>query len=546
MCCGFLSLSIEEFMEIQERLLVQQLELLNHSAIGEKILRGASPKTLEEFREVAPLTTYKDYCPELLERREDVLPARPEEWVRTSGRSGEYPCRWIPLTTENTMELSSLMYGIAMISSCKGWEKIDYIEKPKLLYTVAPRPYMSGAMAKIMETQTPIDYLPDLKTAESLSFQDRIKIGFTQALSQGVDFFFGMSLVLVQIGEEFNKSASKIKISKIISRPNVLIRLFKGLIKSKLAGRPMLPKDIWQIRGILCSGLDSWVFRNKIKEIWGRYPLDVYASTEAGIIATQTWDYNSMTFVPNLNFFEFIPEDEIVKWEMDHSYKPKTLLLNEVKAGENYEIVVTNFHGGPLIRYRIGDLIKITSLRNEKLDIDIPQMLFERRVDGVINFVVIQPTEKLIWEAIEHTGIAYKDWTSYKEPGESVLHILIEPQNTFFGDTTILAENIRSYILNTNNDDHRTTGTLEDLTEMFDFRVDVEILPLGSFDTYLSEKQAEGADLAHLKPPHLNPSEKILSVLRGETEELIVVSKVKNGSETHAQKMSDRSEIKTT
>jgi hypothetical protein len=495
---------------------------------------------------MVPLTTYKDYCPELLEKREDVLPAKPEEWVRTSGRSGEYPCRWIPLTKENIIELSVLMYGIAMLSSCKGWEKLDYIpQKPKLLYTVAPRPYMSGAMAKIMEYQTPMKYLPALKIAENTSFQERIKTAFTQALSQGVDYFFGMSLVLVQVGEEFSYSVSKTKIFKEISHPEVSIRLLRGLIKSKLAGRPMLPKDIWKVQGILCSGLDSWVFRNKIKEMWGRYPLDVYASTEAGIIATQTWDYDSMTFVPNLNFFEFIPEEEVVKWEMDHSYKPKTLLLNEVKAGKNYEIVVTNFHGGPLVRYRIGDMIKITSLRNEKLNIDIPQMVFERRIDGVINFVIIQPTEKLIWEAIEHTSIAYKDWTSYKVPGESVLHILIEPRDTFYADTSILAENIRSYILNVNGDGHRETGTLEDLTEMFDFRVEVEILPLGSFDAYLSKRQAEGADLAHLKPPHLNPSEEILSVLRGDTEELIIVNKDKKGSENQSKKMSDRSEITT-
>jgi hypothetical protein len=547
MCCGFLSISIDEFMGIQERLLVQQLELLNRSAIGKKIMRGARPQTLEEFRQVAPLTTYKDYCPELLEKREDVLPARPAEWVRTSGRSGEYPCRWIPITRESTHEMSVLMYGIAMLSGCKGWGKLDNIPlKPNLLYTVAPRPYMSGAMAKIMEYQTPINYLPSLELAENLSFEERIKLGFNQALSQGIDYFFGMSMVLVQVGEKFSESASRINMSKLVSQPEALLRVLGGLIKSKLARRPMLPKDVWKVQGILCSGLDSRVFRTKIKTLWGRYPLDVYASTEAGIIATQTWDYEDMTFVPNLNFLEFIPEDEIVKWEMDRSYKPRTLLMGEVQAGENYEIVITNFHGGPLLRYRIGDLVKITSLHNEKLDINIPQMVFERRADGIINFVIIQPTEKLIWEAIEHTGIAYQDWTSYKKAGESVLNILIEPKNEFHGDTLALAEEIRNYILSIDNNERRKTGTLEDLTEMFDFHVEVEILPLGSFDNYLSKKQAEGADLAHLKPPHLNPSEKILSVLRGGTEELIVVSKMKNNTEHQPQRMSDRSEKSAT
>ena len=98
MCCGFLSLNLREFMDIQKRLLLEQLDLLNNCPLGKKIMRGAKPKTVEEFRRQVPLTTYADYCPELLEKREDVLPAKPALWVHTSGRSGEYPCKWVPIT----------------------------------------------------------------------------------------------------------------------------------------------------------------------------------------------------------------------------------------------------------------------------------------------------------------------------------------------------------------------------------------------------------------------------------------------------------------
>jgi len=98
MCCGYLDLDIEQFMAIQKRLLLEQLELLNRSQLGEKIMRGFKPRTVEEFREQVPLTTYADYCPELLEKREDILPAQPVSWVHTSGRSGEYPCKWVPMT----------------------------------------------------------------------------------------------------------------------------------------------------------------------------------------------------------------------------------------------------------------------------------------------------------------------------------------------------------------------------------------------------------------------------------------------------------------
>ena len=47
-----------------------------------------------------------------------------------------------------------------------------------------------------------------------------------------------------------------------------------------------------------------------------------------------------MTFIPNLNFLEFIPEKEHFKWQLDNDYQPRTLLLNELKAGEKYELGV--------------------------------------------------------------------------------------------------------------------------------------------------------------------------------------------------------------
>jgi len=523
MCCGFLSLNLEQFMAVQKRLLLEQIELLNRCALGKKIMRGAKPETVEEFREQVPLTIYADYCPELEEKREDGLPAKPAAWVRTSGRSGEYPCRWVPMTPANSRELSILMYGIGNLSNCKGWgDTSDIPEHPKLVYTVAPRPYMSGAMAGMLEQQTPVDYLPALEEAEGLSFEERIKLGFKQALSQGFDYFFGLSLVLVTVGDKFSHSSGKVDIRPLLSQPKALFRLAKGLAKSKLGRRPMLPRDLWSVRGIISSGLDSWVYKDRIKELWGRHPLDVYATTEGGIIATQTWDYDTMTFIPNLNFLEFIPEKEHFKWQLDRSYQPKTVLLDEVKPGENYEIIITNFHGGALVRYRIGDMVKITSLHNAKLGINLPQMVFERRADGLLNFVVLQLTEKIIWQAIERTGIAYEDWTAYKIPGEPVLRLLIEPKNSFQSSEADIAAAVQEQILKPDNGDYTKSGVLEDLTEMIDFSVEVTLLPPGAFANYTSQRQAEGADLAHLKPPHINPSEKVLSLLLAKPEEVKV------------------------
>jgi hypothetical protein len=530
MCCGYLKLNIKEFMDIQERLLLEQLELLKKSPIGKKIMKGAEPKTVKEFRELVPLTTYADYCPELEQKREDVLPIKPDLWTHSSGRSGKYPYKWVPIPPEYIHELSKILYGIGMLSCSDRWGDTSHIPKNiKILYSVAPSPYVSGIFADILKMQTPVTYMPTIEESENLIFENRIKLGFQQSISKGIDYFFGISLVLVSMGEKFLESSDKIDIKPYLRKPNALWRLVKGKLKSCVARRGLLPKDIWSLRGIVGSGLDSWVYKDKIRELWGRKPLDLYSCTEGGVIATQTWDYNGMTFIPNLNFLEFIPEEETLKWQMDSSYQPRTVLLNEVEARKNYELVFTNFHGGVLVRYRIGDMIKIISSKNENTGIELPQMVFERRVDDVIDLFIVRLTERTIWQAIESAGIPYVDWVAYKDSGRPVLKLYIELKNESNMSESDINSAIYNEIMKSDSSDLQIDSPLRDEMAGFaDFSVESTRLPSGTFVDYKTRKQNEGADLAHLKPPHINPPKDVLSSLMGETEEIIIIKEIKS------------------
>ena len=519
MCCGFIDLSLEQFMAIQKRLLLEQLELLRSCELGRKVMRGAMPETVEEFREQVPLTTYDDYYPELPEYKEEVLPATPLLWQHSTGRSVEYgfrltPYKWVPVPAGFCRELGILMYGIGIFASCKERGDVSGAkENAKIVYTVAPRPYTSGVMTYIMQQMGTTYLLPPLEEAEKMSFEARTELGFKQALTQGLDYFFGLPIVLVALGERLSQRSDKVDMRSLLSQPKVLLRLAKGLAKSKLARRPMLPRDLWSVSGIMCGGTDCVVLKEKINRLWGRYPLDTYSCTEAGIIATQTWDYDGMTFIPNLNFLEFIPEAEHFKWQLDPSYQPRTVLLDEVKAGENYEMVITNFHGGAMIRYRIGDIIKITSLSSEKLGIDIPQMAFERRADDIIDVAgFLRLTEKTIWQAVENTSIPYADWTARKEvaEGKSVLHLFIELKDGYIaseeGMATAVLEQLRKF------DEGTFYGNLASTLDANP--IEITLLPEGAFANYIAQRRAEGADLAHLKPRHINPSDAELALLR--------------------------------
>ncbi|HEY55568.1 MAG TPA: GH3 auxin-responsive promoter family protein [Dehalococcoidia bacterium] len=510
-CCGFIELSLDDCMNIQRRLLLEQIELLKNCKLGRSIMRGAEPETVEEFRKQVPITTYVDYEPFLLTKNERALPQKPLFWQHTSGRSGEYPFKWVPVTPRQFDELRALIFACLSFASCRQKGEIAYKRKDKVLYALAPPPYTTGSLIHAAPHEL-FDFLPPVKVAEDMPFEDRVQLGFKMALSEGLDIFFALSSVLVAIGERFSQRSGEIgmkDIKALMGNPRMLSRLLQGLVKSKLARRPLLPRDVWKLKGLVSTGSDGSVFRERVKEMWGRYPLDVYGGTEGIVMATQTWDYQDMTFIPHLNFLEFIPQQESLKSRDDPYYQPSTVLLNEVKPGEMYELAITNFYGGPLVRYKLGDMIKITSMRNQKLNIDIPQMAFHSRVDDMIDIAgFTRLTERVIWQAIENTGVAYKEWTVRKEVREKpILHLYLEPRENGYISEEQIAESVHHEL-------KRLDAPYADLEAFLGLRpLEVTLLPENAFQGYMLRQQAAGADLAHLKPPHINPSDGIIECL---------------------------------
>lgn len=507
--CGFLDLNLPEFMEIQERLLLEQIERLKRCELGNKLLRGQTPKSVEEFRRVVPLTKYEVYEPYLSQKREDVLPQKPLFWARTSGRSGEYPMKWAPASAEFYQRSVEHIIAILILSSSHGKEDCSLEEGDRILYGLAPAPYASGYTPRGLVREFPFRFLPPVEVAEKMSFQERIEEGFQLALSEGLDFFMGISSVLVAVGERFERGLEGTKTPGLWRHPAVVGRVVKGLLRSKLEKRPMLPADLWSLKGIAAGGMDTDILRDRIRKYWGRYPTEGYGSTELGTLATQTWDYEGMTFFPDMSFLEFIPEEEQLRSKDDPSYQPSTFLLDEVEAGKRYEIVGTNFKGGIFVRYRVGDMIEITALRNARLGMELPQMCFYSRCDDVIDIAgFTRLTEKLLWKAITESGVPFVDWAARKEvEGErSFLHLYIETRNDSLSHA-LVKEKLHT-TLKLLDSDYRH---LEELLGLDPLRV--TLFSLGTFERYMRDREAAGVDLAHLKPPHIVSSEEVLQRL---------------------------------
>jgi len=508
--CGFFDLSIDEFMEIQERLLVEQLHLLAASELGREIAGGEVPLDLEEFRRVVPVTTYRDYLPYLPDKNEDVLPVKPYCWMRTSGRSGEYGGKWVPCSRQFFDKMSQALVTTLTLASARAKGDITLEEGDTLLYTAAPPPYITGTTLRAAKEEFPFRSIPSVEEAEEMGFQERVEEGFLISMGTGISYFIGIASVLLRIGESMSDGSGQMSLSSRLLRPASVYRLGKALVKSKLRGRPMMPKDLWSPKGIVASGMDVKVYRDRIEELWGCNPLEAYACTEFGSIAFQAWGGRGegLTFVPDSAFWEFLPEAEYQEWQSNPSYQPKTLLLNEVTPG-SYVLVGTSLAGGAFIRYCVGDLIKIMAVRDEELGIDLPQMVMESRADDLINIAgMVLLTERSLWEAIGQLDLALMNWTVRKEfsptNNEPLVHMYVEGDDI---NPDRLAEALHNALVECMPD----YADFDEIIATNPIRV-TPLMP-GTFQGYFLEKEAEGVDIGNLKPPRMQPSDEALAQL---------------------------------
>jgi hypothetical protein len=507
--CGYLSLSRKEFRDIQTRLMLEQITLLSSSKIGRSLMGGKIPASLEEFRQVTPLTKFADYSEYLQEKKEEDLPVKPYVWARTSGKSSALGPKWIPYTKAMYDRLSDPGIAAMIMSSCSQPGDVKLERNDKFLMATAPPPYISGYLSRSVQENLEVIFLPNLDEGEKMGYGERVATGFRLAMREGLDYFLGLSVVLARMGEQFEQQSSNSKPSKELLNPSTLWRLLKAVVISKIQKRDILPKDIWHLKGIITGGTDTEIYKDKIEYYWGRKPLEGFSCTEAGNMAMQSWNYKGMVFFPDNAFLEFIPMEEYQKNKSDPAYQPKTVLYDELDLGL-YELVLSNFNGGVLVRYRIGDLFEVISNEDEEVGSELPQMKFYSRSDDIIDLgSFIRFTERDIWKTIEATGVEYLDWVALKETSGAypALHLYIELAKTGSIPEEEVQEMIRQSFATRYSD-------YNDMKEILNVEpVNVSLLLGGAFAAYMKAKVEAGADLAHLKPPRMKPPDEVLMKL---------------------------------
>lgn len=504
--CGFLDLDMDAYMAIQNRLLEEQMRMWCASPLGQKITKGRTPRSIEEFRKTVPLTTYEDYADVLLLKKEEMLPDKPIIWIQTTWEGGRHPIKVAPYTQSMLQTYKTNVLTCMILSTCQEKGKFDIDIGDTFLYALAPLPYTTGLVPLALTDEMHIEFLPPVSEAVSMTFSERNKRGFKMGLSKGIDFFFGLgsvayyvSLSVSNLSEGSAKGSSMLK--KLCSMsPVMMTRYVKAKKVCREENRPLKPKDLFHLKGFMCAGTDNRCYKDDLEDLWGIRPGEVFSGTEPSCIGTETWNRNGLYFFPDACFYEFIPEAEMYKNMEDSSYEPKTVCMNEVAPGEVYEIAVTVLKGGAFARYRVGDMYRCLGLSNKEDGTRIPRFEYIDRIPGIIDIAgFTRISENSIKNVIELSGVDVAGWVALKEftpdKGRPFLHLYVELSTSAVTARAVsrelLKEHLTIYFKYVDQD-------YQDLKRILGMDpLEITILRCGTFAAY---EQSTQKKLRHVNP----------------------------------------------
>ncbi|MEX2375017.1 MAG: GH3 auxin-responsive promoter family protein [Dehalococcoidia bacterium] len=475
---GFLSWTTEQFLSNQERSLKQQLKLLAASPLGQQMLGQVPIETIGELRERMPLTDYDAYAGTLGERQDEVLPATPSSWLRTSGRSDGSP-KWVPLSRAARDQLAWTTLGLLIAARAREQGDVRLDREISILNLTAPPPYFSGTAVAAFADLRPWParlYPPSDARLEALTVEERMAIAFSGAGRAGVDFALSYSSVLAGVGGTFTgRHPPYTPSADLRSRA----RLTRARLAAMICRRSLLPRDVWSPKAIIAGGMDAALFRRQIIEQWGCDPLELLGSTEGLFLGMQTWERTTTTLIPHFNFFEFIPEAELTEEGQQSTHVPATLLLDELRLGEVYELVITNLLGGALLRYRTGELLRLTGLSNQDSVIQLPQFRYHgQRSDLIEVGGFARISEQILVRAMNAAGIEPAEWTARKEIEASmpIVCIRVELAHGSVAEDRALGARLNATLRELDPD----WRDMEDIADIHPLRL--QRLPTGTFD----------------------------------------------------------------
>jgi phenylacetate-coenzyme A ligase PaaK-like adenylate-forming protein len=124
--------------------------------------------------------------------------------------------------------------------------------------------------------------------------------------------------------------------------------------------------------------------------------------------------------------------------------------MDELVAGQKYELVITVLHGGAFLRYRVGDVYRCLRLRNPQDGLELPQFEYVDRIPTVIDIAgFTRITRREIDKVVEMSCLPVADWFAvkeYDETGHSFLHLYVELEPGAKQSPALSCEIIRDHL----------------------------------------------------------------------------------------------------
>lgn len=489
----FLDYTGSRFIEVQEKLLLEQLQEIGSVPVAGALLNGTSPKSVADFVRTVPLTSIDEYSSDLRNLRQSPR-GHNYTWAFTLYGAGQE--KWIPYTQRGLKVLADNTMAALGLAAGETGSHTDIKPGAKTVFNVPPRPYLAGIAAFEMARRFGLRGVVDPNVIEGMEFDERIREEFNAALSSGVDILISMTSILRRISQRFTEGLSSGNQSSSSSRGiRATARYAAAIGRAKLSGRNLKPHDLWKPKAILGWGLDTRYFREEIAQDWGRPPFEMYASTEGGTMGLQYRSDTAVAVNPEACFFEFLPESELEALRNDPKYRPQTTLLPDVGTDGRYEVVITSFYGMPFIRYRTGHMVRFSA---GQLGYG-PDMTHVGRADDRLDiggFTRID--EATIWKAIASSGATIADWIIRREieDGSPVLRMYAESKDGTSSDS--IEERMHNALIE--ND-----PLYADLVKMLHWNpLTVTELNSGTFNAFYEAMRGAGQELVARRPQRIN------------------------------------------
>lgn len=429
---------VELFMkypnEVQEELLPWLTYRARNTTFGKKY-GFEDIKNYEQFRENVPLHSYEElfpYIDQLLKGDQNILWPTEIRWFAKSSGTTNDRSKFIPVSDES-LEDCHFKGGKDLLSI--------YLNNNPDSRLFTGKNLSIGGSQQVNQFDN-----------NSNSFYGDVSAVIMKNLPFWVQIIRTPSLEIALMDEWENKIEAMAQatmhedVTSLSGVPTWTIVLLQRILE--ITGKKDI-SEVWPNLELFMHGAVSFtpyrhLFEDIIKSSKMHY-VETYNASEGFFgIQDRTGSTEMLLMLDYGIFYEFIPLEE------SHSDQPKTILLDQVKLDQVYEVVISTNAG--LWRYRIGDTIRFTSLNPFRIKIAGRTKHF---INAFGEELMIENAEKAIAEVCQKTHTSIDNFTAapkYLSHGKSGAHEWVIEFSKAPEDLELFADSLDQTLRKLNSD----------------------------------------------------------------------------------------------